>query len=85
MQTMADVLNRSVLVNNTQQACALGSSMYAAVAAGIYETLNQAQLHMNPSTSTEYTPDRERHFAFEKTYDEYQRLAAITNRWYQKG
>lgn len=37
MQTLADVLNMPIKVAKAEQACAFGTSMFAAVVAGVYE------------------------------------------------
>lgn len=82
MQTMADALNRTVLVSNAQQACALGAAMYAAVATGCHADLATAQQHMNTGFACEYVPDRKRHDALENYCAQYRRLAEMTNEWY---
>ncbi len=46
MQVVADVLNRPIKVARSEQACALGSAMAAAVAAGIYPSTSEAQAKM---------------------------------------
>ena len=42
MQTLADVLNMPIRVLRSEQACALGAAMFAAVAAGVYSDINEA-------------------------------------------
>ena len=43
MQIVADVLNMPIKVARSEQACALGSAMAAAVVAGIYQNTSEAQ------------------------------------------
>jgi L-ribulokinase len=43
MQTLADVLNMPIKVARAEQACAFGTSMFAAVVAGIYDKVEDAQ------------------------------------------
>jgi L-ribulokinase len=56
MQVVADVLNMPIKVARSEQACALGSAMAAAVAAGIYPGLAEAQKNMGGGIETEYHP-----------------------------
>lgn len=46
MQILADVLNMPIDVVTSEQTCALGAAMYAAVVSGIYPTVNDAQIKM---------------------------------------
>lgn len=71
MQTLADVLNREIIVSVSDQACALGSCMFAAVAAGIYSTVHEAQEKMNPGYDLTYTPNKENVEIYERLYKEY--------------
>jgi L-ribulokinase len=43
MQIVADVLNMPIKVARSEQACALGSAMAAAVVAGVYPNTAEAQ------------------------------------------
>jgi len=71
MQTLADVLNKPINVVESKQTCALGASMFAAVAAGIYETLEQAQNAMGFSISKTYYPNSEHHKIYTERYNRY--------------
>lgn len=75
MQILADVLNMPIRVVRSEQACALGSAMFAAVVAGIYPTVEQAQETMGSGFIAEYTPDPASHKIYSALYQEYQRLA----------
>ncbi|HOH09196.1 MAG TPA: FGGY-family carbohydrate kinase, partial [bacterium] len=57
MQIMADVLNMPIRVAAAEQACALGSAMAAAAAAGLHPDLGSAQKAMGSGFETVYTPD----------------------------
>ena len=56
MQTLADVLNMPIKVAASEQACALGAAMFAAVASGIHPTLPEAQEAMSSGFDAVYTP-----------------------------
>ncbi|QEN03431.1 ribulokinase [Thiospirochaeta perfilievii] len=71
MQTLADVLNKEIIVSVSDQACALGSCMFAAVAAGIYKTVGEAQEKMNPGYDLKYSPNKENVDIYERLYKEY--------------
>ncbi|WP_019948594.1 ribulokinase [Hymenobacter aerophilus] len=71
MQTLADVLDRRIVVTASEQAPALGAAMYAAVAAGCYENVEAAQQAMGSGFSEEYMPDPARVAAYGARYAEY--------------
>lgn len=74
MQTMADILGVPIRVAASDQACALGAAMYAAVAAGVYADIGGAQSAMGAGSDSEYTPDRSRRERYDGLYAEYLRL-----------
>lgn len=74
MQTLTDVLNMPIQVAQTEQACALGAAMFAAVAAGIHPTVQLAQKAMGKGFSKEYTPDADKHKQYVALYEKYLRL-----------
>ena len=71
MQIYADVLGRTIGVTQSTQAAALGSAIYAAVAAGVYPDFTQAAKAMGAPVAKTYTPDPENQKAYEKLYGEY--------------
>lgn len=71
MQILADVLNRRVSVSASTQACARGSAMYAAVATGLYSTLQDAQTVMNEGFFSEYSPRKTQVETYHKLYNTY--------------
>jgi len=56
MQVLADVMNVPIKVAKSDQACALGTAMAAAVAAGIYKNIAEAQKAMGNGFEKEYKP-----------------------------
>ena len=75
MQTMADVIGVNIRVVRSEQACALGSAMNAAVAAGIYPSGEAAQDAMSSGFEAEYIPNAERHEVYNKLYARYLAIA----------
>lgn len=71
MQTLSDVLDMPIRVVKSHQTCALGAAMFAAVAAGIHPTVEQAQQKMGSGYSAEYTPDVQNTVVYEKLYKKY--------------
>lgn len=78
MQTLADVLNMPIKVAKSDQACALGAAMFAAVAAGAHNTIQEAQEKMGQGFALEYYPIKENHEAYMKIYKEYQKVGKFT-------
>ena len=75
MQTLADVLGMPIRIVRSQQTCALGAAMFAAVAAGVYSTVGEAMRYMGSDIEIEYRPDTERKKIYEILYRKYLQLA----------
>ncbi len=71
MQVTADVLNVPIQVVASEQACALGAAMFAAVAAGLYQGVTEAQERIGSGFSRTYTPDPQRARAYQGLYERY--------------
>ena len=71
MQIVADVLNMPIKVARSEQACALGTAMAAAVAAGVYPTVAAAQQKMGGGIESEYHPIPENAAKYQALYDKY--------------
>lgn len=71
MQTLADVLNKPIQVAQSDQACALGAAMCAAVAAGVHPTMEAAQRAMGSGFDAEYQPRPEQALIYETLYQKY--------------
>ncbi len=78
MQTLADVLNMPIKVAKAEQACAFGASMFAAVAAGIYPKVEDAQKAMGQGFADEYLPNPENHRIYTALYQKYRTLGQFT-------
>ena len=82
MQMMADVINMPIRIHSSEQTCALGASMFAATAAGIYPTVEDAMKAMGSGFETTYFPDVKRVPAFEKRYARYKMLGTFLENQY---
>lgn len=77
MQIYADVLGKTVKVNHCRQASALGSAIFAAVAAGAetgYENVVRAVRKMGSQRCDEWHPIPEHQKKYEELYQEYKKL-----------
>lgn len=77
MQTLSNVLGMPIKVAKVDQACALGAAMCAAVAAGIYSNVGEAQKAMGKGSEKEYTPDMDAFSFYGKKYDDYKKLGGL--------
>lgn len=80
MQTLANVMNMPIRVIRSEQACALGAAMFAAVAAGIYPDISKAILHMGSDIEAEYLPDPEHAERYDALYRKYLELAKLAEK-----
>ncbi len=71
MQVMSDVLDVPVMVARSDQAGALGASMFAAVASGIYASILDAQKAMGNGFLTTYHPDKSKAATYRNLYGRY--------------
>lgn len=71
MQITADVLEMPIKVVRSEQACALGAAMFAAVAAGLYPTVSTAQQRMGSGFSKTFTPQSETAAIYRELYNRY--------------
>ena len=68
MQEYANLLNRTIYVGQVSEGPALGSAIFAAVAAGIYENPMDAYAHMGIKEFITYEPDSEHRAEYEVLY-----------------
>ncbi|MBP7506222.1 MAG: ribulokinase [Prolixibacteraceae bacterium] len=71
MQTMADVMNMPIKVARAEQTVALGAAMFAAVASGVYKTVEEAQKAMGQGFEKVYYPIKENVAVYDKLYESY--------------
>jgi len=77
MQTLANVLNRSIRISATDQTCALGAAMFGATAAGLFPQVDQAMRAMGQGFDATYEPDPEAVPHYNQLYQQYQQLGAF--------
>lgn len=80
MQILADVLGMPIKVARAEQACAFGATMFAAVAAGIYPKVKDAQNAMGQGFAWVYQPDETAHSQYMKLYRRYLEIGEFTER-----
>lgn len=80
MQTLADVLNMPIKVATTEQTCAFGAAMFAAVVAGIYPKVEDAQKAMGKGFETEYFPIPENAQKYDLIYQKYLKIGEFTEK-----
>lgn len=74
MQVTADVMGMPIKVVASGEACALGAGMFAAVAAGVYRSIPEAQRRMGSGFDRTFKPDRKRAGVYDKLYRRYLEL-----------
>ncbi|UZR98794.1 ribulokinase [Chondrinema litorale] len=74
MQILADVLNRNIIVASSLQTCALGASIFAATAAGVYDSVAEAQKVMQSGFDKEYEPIPENVDKYKVLYAKYKEI-----------
>lgn len=80
MQTLADVLNMPLKVATTEQTCAFGAAMFAAIVGGAYKKVEDAQKAMGKGFEKEYHPNAENVEAYKILYDKYSKLGEFTEK-----
>lgn len=77
MQTLANVLNRPIQVVSSEQACALGAAMNAAVASRLYATIAEAQKNMGSGFDATYLPEPDKVDVYQVLYTKYESLGGF--------
>lgn len=76
MQTLADILQRPIKVHRSEETCAMGASMLAATASGIYESLREAMDKMGSGFEKMYYPCLEKKELYDLRFKKYQDLGS---------
>jgi L-ribulokinase len=71
MQLMSDVLERPIMVCSESQLCARGAAIYAAVAAGAYPSITDAQHVFCEKYHADYFPDLQNSMKYAELYNRY--------------
>lgn len=79
MQVVADVLNMPIRVVRSEQACALGSAMAAAAAAGIYPSVEASRDAMGHGFEREFRPDADAALQYGDLYERYSMLGQFVD------
>jgi L-ribulokinase len=77
MQIVSDVLNMPIKVAKSDQTCALGSAMAAAVVAGVYKDVPAAQKAMGGGFEKTYKPDPVRAKRYNELFEKYKKLGSF--------
>ncbi|OIP84885.1 MAG: ribulokinase [Porphyromonadaceae bacterium CG2_30_38_12] len=80
MQTLSDVLNMPIKVAKAEQACAFGTAMFAAVAAGVYTKVEEAQSTMGQGFTKEFYPNADNHKLYLDIYANYKKIGHFTEK-----
>ncbi len=80
MQTLANVLNMEIKVVRSEQACALGSAMFAATASRIYDHIDEAQNHMSSGFDMVFYPEKEKVETYKYLYEQYLTLCDFNSK-----
>lgn len=69
-----------IKVAKSEQACAFGTAMFAAVAAGVYAKVEDAQDAMGMGFAAEYHPIKENVAQYQSLYKDYLKLGQFTEK-----
>jgi L-ribulokinase len=80
MQITADVFNREIKVSRSEQSCALGAAMFAAVISGAHKNVEEAQLKMSSGFDATYTPIQSNVEKYKIIYERYKKLGSFVEK-----
>jgi len=77
MQVLSDVLNMPIKVVRSEHTCALGAAMFAAVVAGIYPTIEEAQKRMGKRFDIVYNPIAGNVIKYPSLFENYSKIGSF--------
>ncbi|NQT61183.1 MAG: ribulokinase [Bacteroidetes bacterium] len=80
MQTVCDVMNKPIRVASELQTVALGAAIFAATAAGIYSSVEEAQKSMGSGFEKTYIPNPEATAVYDELYKNYLEFGAFVEK-----
>jgi len=83
MQVLADVMNRPIRIVNSENACALGAAMFAAVVAGVHPDIDAAQAAMTSGFETTWFPREQNVPYYANRYEKFKEIGAFTEKLYK--
>lgn len=75
---MADIMNLPIKVAAANETCAAGAAMFASVAAGVHDKVEDAQKAMGQGFLREYTPNPHNVKVYDELYKKYVKLGKFT-------
>lgn len=80
MQTLASVLDMPIKIARSEQVCAYGAAMFAATAAGLFPSVNDAKNAMGKGIDKVYEPDAAAVKVYNQLFKKYKTLGAFAER-----
>ena len=77
MQMMADTLNMPIKVHKSDQTCALGAAMFAAVVGKVYTNVEEAMKNMGQGFEQTYYPNEDVVPIYQKRYERYLKAGEV--------
>lgn len=77
MQTLSNILNKVIKVSKSDETCALGVSMYAAVVGEVYASVQQAQEKIGSGIEKEYHPEKTKVTIYQENFEKYLTLGSV--------
>lgn len=74
MQILADVTNREIHVSASDQSCAIGAAVFAATAAGLYDSIFDAQKALCAGTERIHKPNEANTALYNELYTTYKKF-----------
>ena len=74
MQILADITKREIAVTESDLSPSIGAAVFAATAAGLYKSVEDAQKQLAPGIDRVYKPDPKKSTVYDTLYAEYLEL-----------